>query len=92
MEKDNSRRKHNFVVSERFLFEKNAYPVKPQDVTVQLCTDSDGALPSKYRGKNQDKNAPGHTLDLRPTTLKSSRSRMVRFGAEDISTHGVGLQ
>lgn len=42
--------------------------------------------------KNQDKNAPGHTLDLRPTTLKSSRSRMVRFGAEDISTHGVGLQ
>lgn len=31
-------------------------------------------------------------LDLRPTTLKSSRSRMVRFDAEDISTHGVGLQ
>lgn len=51
MEKDNSRRKYNLVVSERFLFEKNAYPVKPQDVTVQLCTDSDGALPSKYRGK-----------------------------------------
>lgn len=60
-----------------------------QDVTVQLCTDSDGVLPSKYRGgkKNRTK-----MLDLRPTTLKSSRSRMVRFDAEDISTHGVGLQ
>lgn len=89
MEKDNSRRKYNLVVSESFLFEKNAYPVKPQDVTVQLCTDSDGVLPSKYRGggKNRTK-----MLDLRPTTLKSSRSRMVRFDAEDISTHGVGLQ
>lgn len=53
MEKDNSRRKYNLVVSESFLFEKNAYPVKPQDVTVQLCTDSDGVLPSKYRGKKK---------------------------------------
>lgn len=89
MEKDNSRRKYNLVVSESFLFEKNAYPVKPQDVTVQLCTDSDGVLPSKYRGgkKNRTK-----MLDLRPTTLKSSRFRMVHFDAEDISTHGVGLQ
>lgn len=75
------------VVSESFLFEKNAYPVKPQDVTVKLCTDSDGVLPSKYRGGNRTK-----MLDLRPTTLKSSRSRMVRFDAQDISTHGVGLQ
>lgn len=61
-----------------------------QDVTVQLCTDSDGVLPSKYRGggkKNRTK-----MLDLRPTTLKSSRFRMVHFDAEDISTHGVGLQ
>lgn len=31
-------------------------------------------------------------LDLRQTTLKSSRFRMVHFDAEDISTHGVGLQ
>lgn len=62
MEKDN-RRKYNLVVSESFLFEKNAYPVKPQDVTVQLCTDSDGVLPSKYRGekKKQDKNARPQT-------------------------------
>lgn len=60
-----------------------------QDVTVQLCTDSDGVLPSKYRGgkKNRTK-----MLDLRQTTLKSSRFRMVHFDAEDISTHGVGLQ
>lgn len=68
MEKDNSRRKYNLVVSESFLFEKNAYPVKPQDVTVKLCTDSDGVLPSKYRGGNkmeemgeQDKNARPQT-------------------------------
>lgn len=62
MEKDNSRRKYNLVVSESFLFEKNAYPVKPQDVTVKLCTDSDGVLPSKYRGGGeQDKNARPQT-------------------------------